>query len=128
MVTQAELLALKRALLEGQTPADLELKLSCLEARSVMHQFIAQNCRLLLLLLKSVYAGAFSEVAPQQCDELLRVVAYVRKDDDAIADYTTGGFADDLLELRTVLSERHELVTRFKAWRLCHQVPALWRI
>jgi hypothetical protein len=50
----------------------------------------------------------------------------VRKDDDSIPDYQPGGFVDDQQEVRKADNEYHSLLESFKAWRLQHQVPALW--
>jgi hypothetical protein len=65
-------------------------------------------------------------INPVSCERLLRVLAYVRKDDDSIPDYQPGGFVDDQQEVRKVDNKYHSLLESFKAWRLRHQVPALW--
>jgi hypothetical protein len=57
---------------------------------------------------------------------LLRVLAYVRKDDDAIPDNRPDGFVDDQQEIRAMLNEMGGLLQSFKMWRLRHQVPEMW--
>ena len=52
------------------------------------------------------------------------MLAYVRKDDDAIPDYLPSGFMDDQQEVRAAAMELGPLLQAFKAWRLCHLVPA----
>jgi hypothetical protein len=127
LVTPFEAQSLKEAMCQGGLPADLERKLSLLEGRSLMHQFIAQNCRLLAMLLVAAYAGMFKGASAKDCDEILRTLSYVRKDEDAIPDYTTDGFTDDLLEVRGTITRLQPLLIQFKSWRLCHQVPPMWR-
>lgn len=127
LVTPEELRELQQHLQKGLLPADLERKLCMLEHHGMMQQFIAQNCRLFVLLLTAVYSGMFQQISRQDCDEILRVLAYVRKDDDAIPDYSTGGFVDDSQEVRGVIAQKQNLLDRFKAWRLSHQVPGMWR-
>ena len=90
------------------------------------HQFIAQNCRLFAALLLATEAGEFCDISPAERDRLLRVLAYVRKEDDAAPDYAPEGFTDDQQEVRAVLVELGGLLTAFKAWRLRHQVPGMW--
>jgi hypothetical protein len=73
-----------------------------------------------------VHHGSYSQATPEVCERLLRVLAYVRKDDDSIPDYQAGGFVDDQQEVRKADTEYRSLLESFKAWRLRHQVPALW--
>ena len=70
--------------------------------------------------------GSFREGSPAERERLLRVLAYVRKDDDAIPDYKPEGFTDDQREIRSATVELSTLIQAFKAWRLRHQVPMLW--
>lgn len=80
-----------------------------------------------LALLLAVQDGSFPGGNPPELEQLLRVLAYVRKDDDAIPDYQSNGYLDDHLEVRTAARALHELLTRFKLWRLRHEVPKQWR-
>ena len=89
------------------------------------HCFIEQNCRLFAALLLATEAGDF-RVGPAERERLERVLAYVRKDDDAIPDYTPKGFTDDQQEVRAAMVELGGLLKAFKAWRLRYQVPGLW--
>jgi hypothetical protein len=90
------------------------------------HRFIEQNCRLFAALLLATEEGVFRDVSPAERERLMRVLAYVRKEDDAIPDYMPEGFTDDQEEVRAVLVELNGLLQTFKAWRLRHQVPAMW--
>ena len=127
LVTVEEMRDLSCALMRGTLPADLELKLHQLDGRTFMHQYLAQHCRAIARLLSAVFSGEYRIGNTRTCEELLRVLAYVRKDDDAIPDYTSGGFSDDLKEVRTALEHFQPVLEQFKSWHLCHQVPHLWR-
>jgi len=88
--------------------------------------FIEQNCRTFAALLMATAQGSFQESNQPERERLLNVLAYVRKDDDAIPDFKPGGFADDLREMRIATGELGDLIQAFKAWRLRHQVPGMW--
>ena len=126
LVSAYELQALREALARGELPPDFEAKLVRLAEGGLIHRFLARNCRLFTALLLAAQDGFFKEASRADCERLLRVLAYVRKDDDAIADYRIGGFMDDQQELRTAMTELHPLLKSFKAWRLRHQVPGMW--
>lgn len=127
LVTPHELQQLREALLEGRVPRDLESKLARLAEGSLSHRFIEQNSRLLIALLVAAYSGSFRGVSRPGLERLLRVLAYVRKDDDANPDYRPDGLSDDQQELRAVLNEMGDLLHSFKTWRLRNQVPEMWR-
>ena len=126
LVTASDLQDLGEALAKQQLPPDLKIKLSKLAVHELSHRFIEQNCRTIIALLQAVEEGSFKEASPKDCERLLRVLAYVRKDDDAIPDYRPDGFNDDQQEVRTVTSDLDHLLRTFKAWRLRHQVPGMW--
>jgi hypothetical protein len=126
LVTSGEEETLQQELARGALPPDLETKLRRLAKDTLLHRFVEQQCRLFAALLLAAWAGSYHLATPADCRRLLRVLAYVRKDDDAIPDYKTGGFADDLQEVRAASTELAPLLHDFKAWHLCHQVPALW--
>jgi hypothetical protein len=126
LVSAHELHELREALARGTLPPDFEAKLVRLAEGDLLHRFLARNCRLFAALLAAARDGSFKEARPADCERLLRVLAYVRKDDDAIADYRIGGFMDDQQEMRMALAELHPLLKSFKAWRLRHQVPGMW--
>ena len=128
LVNPGEVAELRAALSHGQVPFDLRDKLSNLQGAGLIHHFIEQNSRLLLALLLAVEDGSFRAVTPEERERLLRVLTYVRKDDDLVPDYQTGGYADDYREVRAALREFAPVVEAFKLWRLRHQVPALWSI
>ena len=125
-VTPHELEALRESLSRNQMPTDLAAKLESLRNGSVLHRFVEQNSRLIVSLLIAAYDGSFREASPTSLDQLLRVVAYVRKDQDAVPDYDIGGFTDDQQELRAVVTELSDLLQTFKSWRLRYQVPQIW--
>jgi hypothetical protein len=126
MVTFHELQNLREALAKGGVPPDLERKLARLAAGGLSHRFIEQNCRTIIELLLVSYEGLFRHISHHQRERLLRVLAYVRKEDDAVADYRPDGYNDDQQELRAALIELMPALQSFKAWRLQHQVPAMW--
>jgi hypothetical protein len=126
LITSRELEQLRDALLDGRPPRDLELKLSRLGGGSLLHRFVEQNCRLIISLLIAAYSCEFRGANRASLERLLRVLAYVRKDDDATPDCRPDGFIDDQQEIRAMLNEMGELLQSFKAWRLRHQVPEMW--
>jgi len=107
-------------------PADFLGKLKRLKDGDLSHHFIEQNCRLFAALIVATEAGSFRECNPAERERLLRVLAYVRKDEDAIPDYQPEGFKDDRRETRAATVELDGLIQAFKAWRLRHQVPLMW--
>jgi hypothetical protein len=126
LVKPHELQHLREALRGGFIPRDFAAKLRRLAGSNLVHHYIEQQCRLFTALLQAAYEGMFPGATPAQRERLLRVLAYVRKDEDAIDDNTAGGFLDDHQEVRAVCAEFRELLASFKAWRLRHQVPILW--
>jgi hypothetical protein len=127
LVTMHDVQALHSALAHGRCPADLEAKLARLAGGSLSECYVGQNSRLFLALLMAAQENAFTKATPAERERLLRVLAYVRKDDDAIPDYRPNGFSDDQQEVHAAATELHHLLVDFKVWRLRHQVPAMWR-
>jgi hypothetical protein len=125
-ITAHELEALRETLARGGLPPDLLGKLGRMTGGDLSHRFIEQNCRLFAALLLATEEGSFRDVSRAERERLLRVLAYVRKDDDAIPDYTPDGLTDDQREVRAVTVELGGLLQAFKAWRLRHQVPGMW--
>ena len=126
LISGHEVQDLRQCLTRGQVPPDLETKLVKLSRGDLAHRLIEQNCRTIIALLQAAHEGAFKVASPDHCERLLRVLAYVRKDDDAIPDYRFDGFMDDQQEMRKATRELDSLLQNFKAWRLRHQVPAMW--
>ena len=126
LVSAHELQDLRQWLARGELPYDLELKLRNLSRGDLAHRSIEQNCRTIVELLRAVYQGDYKSASQANCERLLRALAYVRKDDDAIPDHRPDGFRDDLQEIRLLTTDLHSLLQDFKAWRLRHQVPAMW--
>jgi hypothetical protein len=126
LISLSELLHLQEALAHGRVPPDFQAKLARLAGDNLRHHFIEQHSRLFLALLLAEHTGDFPPVSPVERERLLRVLAYVRKDDDAIPDSEPGGFVDDLEEVRAASRALAPLLERFKHWRLARQVPALW--
>lgn len=127
LITAHDVQGLRSALAQGRLPTDLEAKLAKLAGGSLSDRYVEQNSRLFFALLLAALQGSFIEATPSDCERLLRVLAYVRKDDDAIPDYLPSGFIDDQQEVRTAASELSPLLHAFKVWRLRHQVPGMWR-
>jgi len=127
LVPPHEVQELRRALAQGSLPADFEAKLGRLAHGSLSDRYVEQNSRLFIALLRAAQEGSFTAATPADREQLLRVLAYVRKDDDAIPDYLPGGFIDDQQEVRAAVMELNPMLQAFKAWRLRHQVPDLWR-
>ena len=125
-ITVNDLLSLREALVRGSLPHDFLEKLRGLAGGDISHRFIEQNCSLFAALLLAAESGFFRDVKPAERERLLRVLAYVRKDGDAIPDSFAGGFKDDQREVLAASIELGTLLQRFKAWRLRHQVPAMW--
>jgi len=126
LVTRREVEDLRHALLAGDLPPDLEAKLHRLADGSIGDQVMEHNCRWFLALLQAAQTGSYKKIAPSDCEQILRVLAYVRKEDDAIPDYLPGGLWDDEQEVRATAAELAPLLQSFKAWRLRHVVPARW--
>jgi hypothetical protein len=126
VVTVHDLRDLRDALGRGRIPPDFEAKLSKLAAGDLSRRSIEQNCRTIIALLQAAREGSFKEANSADCERLLTVLAYVRKDDDMIADYRSDGFVDDQQVTRATTTELDRLLQEFKSWRLRHQVPAMW--
>ena len=127
LVTAHDVQELIGALAKGRLPPDLEAKLTRLGDGSLIHRYVEQNSRLFFALLLAALDGAFTEATPAERERLLRVLAYVRKDDDVIPDYRQDGFVDDQQQVRAAAMELAPLLQAFKVWRLRHQVPGMWR-
>lgn len=126
LVSRYEMKHLRDALNRGEIPIDLRGKLLKLEGGGVVHHFIQQNSQLIIALLQAVRDGDFRSATAAECEHLLRVLAYVWKDDDLIPDYQAGGYTDDHQIVRTAMHALAPLIHRFKLWRLRHQVPVMW--
>jgi hypothetical protein len=126
LVTAHDLKSLRDELTRGNVPPDLEAKLSKLAAGNLGHRFIERNCRTIIALLQAAQQGSFKQASLGACERLLRLLAYVRKDDDAIPDYRPDGFTDDQQEVRALATELSPLLQTFKKRRLLHQVPGMW--
>ena len=125
-VSAHELEALRETLARGGLPPDLLGKLGRMTGSDLSHRFIEQNCRLFAALLLAAEDNSFRDISEAERERLLRVLAYVRQDDDAIPDYAPEGLTDDQQEVRAVTVELGGLLQAFKAWRLHHQVPGMW--
>ena len=127
LVTAHDIQGLRSALAQGRLPADLEAKLARLADGSLSERYVEHNSRLFVALLLAALQNSFTKATPAERERLLRVLAYVRKDDDAIPDYRPGGFIDDQQEVRSAATELNPLLLDFKVWRLRNQVPEMWR-
>jgi hypothetical protein len=111
---------------QDQVPADLRAKLERLRTDNPKEYYLKQQSLLLASLLMSPAAREFCLLRPNVCERLLRMLAHVRKDDDAIPDTWPGGMADDHDLMRLICTELREALDRFKAWHLSRRVPLLW--
>jgi hypothetical protein len=125
LITAAELNNLRQAILRRELPSDFEAKLDRLSRGNLTHRFVERTCRLFTELVLAVQDERFG-ASKADCDRLLRVLAYVRKDDDVVPDYKPNGFLDDQQEVRAAMTDLAALLKSFKNWRLEHQVPGLW--
>jgi len=126
LVTAGEIENLRQAISRGALPPDFEAKLARLAEGDLTHRFVERTCRLFAALVLAVQDERFEAATKADCERLLRVLAYVRKDDDVVADYKPDGFLDDQQEIRAAVTEMDPLIKSFKSWRLRHQVPGLW--
>jgi len=85
-VSAHEMEALRESLARGSLPLDLLGKLGRMTGGDLSHRFIEQNCGLFAALLLAAEENSFRDVSGAERERLLRVLAYVRKDDDAIPD------------------------------------------
>jgi hypothetical protein len=125
-VSATDLAQLASSLGQGCVPPDLDDKLGRLRKGGVGWQFLEKQCRVIIALLRATMDGSFRKCTLAEQKRLLWVLAYVRKDEDAIADYHPGGFVDDQEEVRKLTHALDPLLHEFKDWRLRHQVPAMW--
>jgi hypothetical protein len=126
MVTEAEINALCDSLREDRVPADLQAKLDRLRTDDPKESYLKRQSLLLASLLMSPSARGFCRLRPHDCERLLRMLAYVRMDDDAIPDTWSGGMADDHDLMRLTCADLREALETFKAWHLSRRVPLLW--
>jgi hypothetical protein len=126
LVSETEMQALCDALRQNHVPADLRAKLDRLRTDDPKEYYLKQQSELLASLLMSPAAQEFCLVRPRDCERLLRMLAYVRKDDDAIPDTWPGGMVDDHDLMRLTCTELREALDTFKAWHLSRRVPLLW--
>ena len=126
VVTPGEIENLRHAITRRELPGDFEEKLGRLADGDLTHRFVERTCRLFAALVLAVQDERFAAASKADCERLLRVLAYVRKDDDVVADHKPNGFLDDQQEVRAAMTELGALIKTFKTWRLRHQVPGLW--
>jgi hypothetical protein len=127
MVTEAEVQVLGAALRRGHVPPDLVAKLGRLRTDDPKELYLQKQSLILEWLLMSPAAREGCRLGPREGDRLLRMLAYVRKDEDAIPDTWPGGMADDHDLMRLTCAEFREVLDAFKAWHLSRRVPTLWR-
>ncbi len=126
VVTPREICELGEAFSAGHLPSDLEAKLSRLAEGNLLERYVAQSCRLLISLVMAQEQGLYNELSPADREQVLRTLAYVRKDEDVIPDYWPDGFRDDAQEIRKLDSNLSGKLQRFKHWHLRNRVPGIW--
>ena len=126
LVTPNDVQELRTALVKGRLPLDFEAKLAKLGEGSLIERYVEHNSRLFFALLLAAAESSFLKASASDRERLLRVLAYVRKDDDAIPDYLSGGFKDDYQEVRAAAMELGPLLQDYRAWHLRYKVPGMW--
>ena len=126
LVTPNDVQELRTALVKGRLPPDFEAKLAKLGEGSLVERYVEHNSRLFFALLLAAVESSFLKASASDRERLLRVLAYVRKDDDAIPDYLSGGFMDDHQEVRAAAMELGPLLQDYRAWHLRYKVPGMW--
>ena len=126
LVTTHDLEALRNELERGETPLDFQAKLRRLSDGDLVHRYVAKHSTDFIALLLAAQEGIFRKIGQAEIERLLQVLAYVRKDEDAIPDYRSDGLIDDPQEVHAAVLELGPLLQSFKAWHLRHQVPAMW--
>ena len=115
LVSAHDVQGLIGALARGRLPADFEAKLARLHEGELIHRYVEQNSRLFFALLLAALESSFTQATAAERERLLRVLAYVRKDDDALPDYRPDGFVDDHQAVRAAAMELAPLMQAFKA-------------
>ena len=118
--------AFEDALKRGHLPGDFMDKLEQLQTDQHRDFYLKQQSLLIGRLLLAASAQDYAQVSPRDGERLLRMLAYVRKDDDMIPDSWPGGMTDDHDLMRLTCAEMSEVLRRFKAWHLSRRVPSLW--
>lgn len=126
LVSPSEVEQLRQAIADRRLPDDLVDKLFRLERGDLAMRHVAHTSLTLLEMLQAACQGEFDALSPSDFEEVLHVLAYVRKEDDAIPDFLPTGYLDDQKEVRLAEHELAAVIGRFKAWRLRRQVPLLW--
>lgn len=127
MVTREELESLELVLAQGYLPADLLAKLERLRDDDARELYLKQQSQTLGRLLLSIAASEYHQARPVEAKRFLRMLAYVRKEQDLIPDYLPNGMRDDHDLMRTTCAEFREALTRFKAWHLSRHVPMMFK-
>jgi hypothetical protein len=125
VITPGELESMRQAISRRTLPMDFEGKLTRLAGGDLTHRFLERTCRLFTELVLAVQDERFG-ASKADCERLLRVLAYVRKEDDVMADYKPNGFLDPQQEVRAAMTDLGPLLKTFKTWRLQYQVPGMW--
>jgi len=126
LVNTAEISALRQSLGAGRVPPDLLQKIERLRVEDYREHDLQRQSRLVLSLLLAAEEGQFTRVSRWDRERLIRLMAYVRKDEDAIPDARPHGYDDDHGLMRATCAQMEPLLRAFKAWRLVRQVPELW--
>src|SRR5208282_3217777 len=127
LVTAQDVQELRLALVKGRLPADFEVKLSRLGEGSLVERYVEQNSRLFFALLLAAAESSFIRATPSDREHLLRVLAYVRKEDDAIPDYLPAGLSDPQQQLPAAATELGPPLQRLIVRSHPHKPPAIWR-
>jgi hypothetical protein len=128
LVSQIEADELKKCLAKGALPHDFQTKLARLAGEDLAERYIEQNCRWFISLLIAAREGSYRELTNSDREQLLRVLSYVRKEDDVIPDGLPGGYVDDQKEVREAVRQLGPVLQHFKSWHLQQRVPGMWSL
>ncbi len=126
LVEKWELEALRTALNRGALPSHFESKLRRLAQEGLTHYFIEHTSRIFIAMWLAARRGGFLRCQPEHLDLMLKVLAYVDKENDFIPDDHPGGYTDDYEIIRNAGKQLETFVKAFKEWRLKNQVPRIW--
>jgi hypothetical protein len=127
LITPYEVSSLREVLREGRVPWDLLHKLHRLRSDDYKEHYLQRQSWVLLSLLLAAGEQGFKDISLWDRERLIRMMAYVRKDEDAIPDSMPHGYDDDHDLMRMTCAQLGPVLEAFKAWHLLRQVPKLWQ-
>jgi hypothetical protein len=123
LLSDREVQDLRQSLASRVVPRDLQSKLHLLSIGDARMRFISEYSNLFLELFRSGCQGDFTQLTASDLEHVLRVLAYVRKEDDAIPDYLASGFFDDRREIGLAVTQLAPSLRKFESYRSMHGQP-----